>query len=331
MASKRNQRVRRPASPRVGLVLGGGGLVGHAYHAGALAALEHDLRWDPRSADVIVGTSAGALTGALIRAGVGASDLAGAFGTLSSLYSDDARRLLGETVLPPMEWRSVLRPRIPNLRLARRVVRTPWLARPWIAALALLHEGRHSAAEIVDTLEDWTGTAWPDGDLRIVAVAMESARRHYFRAADDVRLPQAIAASCAVPGYFEPVFISGRSFVDGGVHSPTNADLLVDDDLDLVIVISPLSMCERPGFSFDGLLRRIASRALRSELAALERGGVPAAVIEPARESARAMGTDFMRPDACSDTMLQGFLDVGRRPGAAMNRLREILRVERAA
>jgi NTE family protein len=28
---------------RVGLVLGGGGVVGMAYHAGVLAALEHDL------------------------------------------------------------------------------------------------------------------------------------------------------------------------------------------------------------------------------------------------------------------------------------------------
>ena len=47
---------------RVGLVLGGGGRIGLAYHAGALAALEHDLGWDPRSADVIVGTSVGAVS-----------------------------------------------------------------------------------------------------------------------------------------------------------------------------------------------------------------------------------------------------------------------------
>ena len=62
---------------RVGLVLGGGGVVGIAYHAASLAAIEHDLGWDPRSADVIVGTSAGALVGALLRRGVPASDLAG--------------------------------------------------------------------------------------------------------------------------------------------------------------------------------------------------------------------------------------------------------------
>ena len=48
---------------RIGLVLGGGGVVGQAYHAGVLAVLEHDLGFDPRSADVVVGTSAGSITG----------------------------------------------------------------------------------------------------------------------------------------------------------------------------------------------------------------------------------------------------------------------------
>src|SRR3954471_4040262 len=63
---------------RVGLVLGAGGIVGQAFHAGVLAALEHDLGWDARTADVIVGSSAGSVTGSLLRIGVGASDLASA-------------------------------------------------------------------------------------------------------------------------------------------------------------------------------------------------------------------------------------------------------------
>ena len=62
--------------PRIGLVLGAGGVVGQAYHSGVLAALEHDYGWDPRTADVIVGTSAGSITGMLLRSGVPASELA---------------------------------------------------------------------------------------------------------------------------------------------------------------------------------------------------------------------------------------------------------------
>ena len=42
---------------RVGLVLGAGGVVGQAYHAGVLAVLEHDCGFDAREVDMIVGTS----------------------------------------------------------------------------------------------------------------------------------------------------------------------------------------------------------------------------------------------------------------------------------
>src|SRR3954447_20761496 len=55
---------------RVGLVLGAGGVVGQAYHAGVLAVLEHDFGFDPRGVDMIVGTSAGSITGTLLRLGV---------------------------------------------------------------------------------------------------------------------------------------------------------------------------------------------------------------------------------------------------------------------
>ena len=44
---------------RVGLVLGAGGATGHAFHAGVLSALAEETGWDPRAADIIVGTSAG--------------------------------------------------------------------------------------------------------------------------------------------------------------------------------------------------------------------------------------------------------------------------------
>jgi predicted acylesterase/phospholipase RssA len=55
------------SAPRVGLVLGAGGTVGAAYHAGALAVLEQDLGWDARDAAVVVGTSAGSIVGSLLR------------------------------------------------------------------------------------------------------------------------------------------------------------------------------------------------------------------------------------------------------------------------
>ena len=50
---------------RIGLVLGAGGEIGYACHAGVLAALAEVIGWDARSAEVVVGTSAGSIAGAV--------------------------------------------------------------------------------------------------------------------------------------------------------------------------------------------------------------------------------------------------------------------------
>src|SRR4051794_41628673 len=55
---------------RVGLVLGAGGVIGGAWLMGALEALEAETGWRAADAEQIVGTSAGAVIGALAAAGV---------------------------------------------------------------------------------------------------------------------------------------------------------------------------------------------------------------------------------------------------------------------
>ena len=66
----------RPASRGAGSVLGGaGGVAGGAFHAGVLAALEEATGWDPRRARLVVGTSAGSISGAALRAGLSAPDM----------------------------------------------------------------------------------------------------------------------------------------------------------------------------------------------------------------------------------------------------------------
>ena len=54
-------------------------------------------------------------------------------------------------------------------------------------------------------------------------------------------IAQAVAASCAIPGYYCPEEIDGRFYVDGALHSMSNLDLLLGLKLDLVVVISPHS------------------------------------------------------------------------------------------
>src|SRR3954469_10379505 len=55
---------------RVGLVLGAGGVVGASWLIGALEALQDETGWEPVEAEAIVGTSAGAVVGALTATGM---------------------------------------------------------------------------------------------------------------------------------------------------------------------------------------------------------------------------------------------------------------------
>src|SRR5918999_1240018 len=56
--------------PRIGLVLGAGGIQGGAWLTGGLDALATETGWDPASADIVVGTSAGAMIGSLCASGI---------------------------------------------------------------------------------------------------------------------------------------------------------------------------------------------------------------------------------------------------------------------
>src|SRR3954453_1921213 len=58
------------SAPRVGLVLGAGGVLGGAWITGGLHALASETGWDPGSAERIVGTSAGSMMGSLVAGGV---------------------------------------------------------------------------------------------------------------------------------------------------------------------------------------------------------------------------------------------------------------------
>jgi NTE family protein len=86
---------------RVGLVLGAGGATGGAFHAGVLAALEEATGWDPRTSEVILGTSAGSITGAMLRAGFSGRDLAAR--TAGEPLSPEGAALLPSAGLPSGE------------------------------------------------------------------------------------------------------------------------------------------------------------------------------------------------------------------------------------
>jgi NTE family protein len=314
-----------PAPRRIGVVLGGGGIVGEAYHAGVLAALHHDFGWDPRTADVIVGTSAGAVTGALLQCGVAAADLAGFFvrGLDGRELTDVAVSDLAVGTFAPLRWWSCARPVWPTPQVLARAVRMPWRRRPLTALLSLIGDGAYDVHGVLRFLDD-LADSWPQG-LRIVAVRQRDGARVVFGTDRTPSLSAAVAASCAIPGYFRSVEIDGERYIDGGAHSPTNADVVADDALDLVLVIAPLSASGHPTADVDGLVRRLAGHWIRDEARAIAQRGTGVIVLEPGEEAVRAMGRDLMCTDACAATVRESFLELGRRSATTNRRLADVL------
>jgi NTE family protein len=299
-------------APRIAVVLGAGGTVGHAFHAGVLAALDRELGWDAGAADLVVGTSAGSIVASLLRAGLPAADLA-----------HRARREplspAGAAVIATAKLRLPPRPasRRPGLgqisspaRLAR-AVRAPWEIRAGSLAAAVLPEGRVPTAHIAAPLDALYGEVWPSRPMWVVAVELDSGRRVVFgrEGAPAATPAEAVRASCAIPAYFEPPLIGGQRYVDGGVHSTTNADLVADEAPDLVLVSAPMSAVRGASSRFGPgvAMRQIARLSLSREVAGLRARGIPVIAFQPTAADLVVMGSDSLDPSRLSPVCAQVF------------------------
>jgi NTE family protein len=283
---------------RIGLVLAAGGSVGVAYHGAALAALEEATGWDPRSADVMVGTSAGALTAAMLRAGVPADDMARI--SEGDPLSEEGARLaaVGRPHRPRPSLADALsfRPVADPAAVLRAFAR-PWTVSPKALAVAAMPSGGISTDAISGGIDAVYEGRWPDRPLWLCSWDLRGGRRVVFGqpGAPAATVGQAVAASCAIPVYFKPVTIEGRRYVDGGVHSMVNLDLVADVGLDLVVAVSPMSQAAMWGALSPGVFMRQPLRArLQAEVAALKRTGVPVVAIQPGRSVISAMGLNPM-------------------------------------
>lgn len=292
-------------SMKVGLVLGAGGTVGIAYHVGVLRALEVHAGFAPDSADLVVGTSAGSFMGAYIRAGysteegwdlvlgthpkyaeLSPSELAGVqAGILAPVFRnplDIARRGIGSAYLL---WRSVARVPLP--------LPPGLLRRAFPGGLFAFKEGRRRFAEELPE-------EWPEKPLYLVAVNTVTGKRVVLgkRTEPRVSLHDGVAASCAIPGVYEPVRVGKATLVDGGAYSTTNLDLTTRFGCDLVIVIAPMAYDPAsPPSAQQQLVRRIPTRSLSIEAAAARRRGAEVLLIRPTAPEVEIHGFNMMRRD----------------------------------
>ena len=94
--------------------------------------------------------------------------------------------------------------------------------------------------------------------------------------------------------FFAPVVIDGERYVDGGVASACNADVLADEELDAVIISAPMAIHSGPRWAADALLRRALRRQVNKEMSALKKSGKQVFLFAPIEQDAAVMGTNPM-------------------------------------
>ncbi len=311
----RTEARRVEDGPKIGLVLGGGGIAGYAFHAAVLAAVQEMTGYDPRTAEIILGTSAGAIAGAALRGGVATEAVRDRLidGSADLEELDTLRLLSGRTPrVMPRIWTG---PGAPSMAIAE--VRRGRKLRMSKLVAALLPQGRQTLSSVTDPLNILHGDSWPDRTLWIPATDLRTGRLTVFGRDRLSTVAEAVAASASLPVYFSPTVIDGEPYIDGGLGSPFNADLLSDrtppsdegasapDDLDLVVILAPLSLDELNSTTpVASAARSLPRRRLRSEVRRLEDGGTTTVVLQPDRAVARAMGLnpmDHRRIDAIVD------------------------------
>lgn len=273
--TRRTPSAAQPAS-RLTVVLGGGGNPALAFHVGALKALQDETGLGVPDADLVIGTSAGAIVGARLASGHSVDDL-----TRRAPSAGPAKPML----VPRWDSRvGLVRSAVgAGLAAARNVSRLPIPNGLLAPVERVFPPGLYSVG-------DWESSglaeAWPEQHLWLVTIDTVTNRRVVLRHLDDGRpeapLVQAVSASCAVPGVFAPERIGRHLLVDGGMHSPTNVDLAARARSQVVIALAPLAYDPSLPISRRLAVPRAALNAqTRREMRAVARAGGRTLLLRP--------------------------------------------------
>jgi NTE family protein len=183
--------------------------------------------------------------------------------------------------------------------------------------LSLVPAGTRSLAELERSIERDQGRF--DGRLRIVGVDRRTGHRVVFGApgAPEASVAKAVAASCSIPGFFAPIEIAGREYVDGGVWSLTNLDAAPVGRRTQLLCLNPMRGLPVAAVSRLGLVGSVVRGREALEVAVVRGRGARVRRIGPDADSGRLMAPSLMDPDPREAVLHAGYaqgLALGR-PG----------------
>ncbi len=302
--------------PRIGLVFGAGGVLGAAWMTGALARLQDRL--PAADVDLVVGTSAGSVLAAALRCRASIEEMvAWQCGDASGILSESVELAAKDGPLPPIPH---LRPG--SLPLARAALLRPLQVPPWVGASGWLPHGRgqHAALRSLVGALHWrhhqrpfrggAPSLWVDGHTWVAAMDYDSGRHVLFGRQDapQASLPDAVVASCSIPGWYEPTVIGGRRYVDGGIRSSTALSALSGTDVHEVYVLAPMASTEpdhplQPHLQIERRLRQLLTHLLLRQAKALSAEGKRVTILTPGPRDLAVMGANLMDPRRRQDVL----------------------------
>ena len=230
------------------LVLAGGGVIGGMYEVGVLAALDDALPgFRANDFDLYIGSSSGSVVSSLMANGIRPHDLY----EILDEERDDPLNFQRGSVYHKGAFSNTARNLAQFLwAIGKKAVSGFRLEWPDLLARsgADMPAGFFSVASLEQFMrEAFAAKGLPNSfrecrrPLLIPAIDLDRAERAVFGAGPlmDVPISEAIAASSAIPGFFEPYKVGGRDYVDGDVGHTGHADLAVEHSATCVVVLNP--------------------------------------------------------------------------------------------
>jgi NTE family protein len=223
---------QRTGSPTRAVVLGGGGTVGVAWQTGLLAGLR-EAGIELVEASAIVGTSAGALVGALLSSGRDAADALAVLAAVGQKLDFASLTAGSESFL--------------NASRQAALAADPQQALRAIGAAARQATTMLTEDDYLGLLDTFDGAAWPAG-FHCTAINTDTGELVAWDEESGVPLLHAVAASCVVPMVFPTVTINGAHYMDGGILNHLNATAAPPSDVVVILSCLPIGS---PGDAFD--------------------------------------------------------------------------------